>query len=134
MVCTPKLTTLFSSLVISLVQILNWTLFILQIIHNTQIQEPVTDCLNRSQLSNKPYHWQISSISTNVILQTLTFTKHFSYLLNLFILLQQLDNAHLTWISEIKWINSRKNFLADMTDLQKIPQSPPPPIFSFKKA
>ena len=108
MVCTSQLIKLFSSLVTSLLQI--WTLFILEIIYNTQIQEPVTDCLKWSQLSNKPYHCQIFSWSTNVILQTINFTKHFRHLLNLFILLQHLDNAHLAWISEIKWISLREKF------------------------
>ena len=113
MVCTSQLTKLSSSLVMSLAQILNWTLLILQIIYNTQIQEPVTNCLKGSRLSNKSYHSQICSRSTNVILQTFSFTKHFRHLLILFILLlQQLNTAHLAWISEIKWIThlKEKNF------------------------
>ena len=93
MVYTSQLTKLPSSLAISIAQIFNWTLFILEIIYNTQLQEPVTDCLKGSQLSNKFYHAKSFPEEPMSSCRLSTSPNIFATCLHLFILFHQLDRV-----------------------------------------
>ena len=74
-------------------QIFNWTLFILEIIYNTQLQEPVTDCLKGSQLVTNFITAKSFPEVPMSSCRLSTSPNIFVTCLHLFILFQQLDRV-----------------------------------------